>query len=303
MRIGTSRSASATGLIQAGTRPPRTANSSVTRQPQVRVSAPAAIAAVPHRLGVAALGGGLGRAHRDQALAERSRAGIVRQDLRARARARDRRLGALERAGDARHQADVHDGLVVRAEELEGAPEIAGRRLRGLGMHGTRREHAGRIPRRTARPCRGSSACRNARAPAPRACRAPRAPTPGRSAAESVTTATRRRAAWCAISCCRRMSSAFSPPTAPKPAARANTRGGSLVWTCSRTLLRVPATTRLEPSRDACSRRRRWSIASPVIVHSVHQRCSRSTCEPAVASSSESSWIAASSAGATPVSR
>ena len=33
------------GLIHAGTRPPRTANSSVTRQPQVRVSRPAAIAA------------------------------------------------------------------------------------------------------------------------------------------------------------------------------------------------------------------------------------------------------------------
>ena len=104
----------------------------------------------------------------------------------------------------------------------------------------------------------------------------------GRSAAESVTTATRRRAAWCAMSCCRCMSSAFSLPTAPNSAARANSRGGSLVWMCRRTLLRVPATTRLEPSSDACSRRRRRSIASPVIVHSVHQRCSRSTCEPAV---------------------
>jgi hypothetical protein len=44
MGIGTRRSASAIGLIHAGA-PPRTANSSVTRQPQVRVRGPAAAAA------------------------------------------------------------------------------------------------------------------------------------------------------------------------------------------------------------------------------------------------------------------
>ena len=75
------------------------------------------------------------------ALAERGRSGVVRQDPRPRTRARSRRLGALESAGDARHQADVHDRLVVRPEKLERAPEVAGRWLGGLRVHRARGKH------------------------------------------------------------------------------------------------------------------------------------------------------------------
>ena len=83
----------------------------------------------------------------------------------------------------------------------------------------------------------------------------------GMSAAESVTTATRRPVA-CAECCCRCMSSAFSPLTAPKRAATRNTSAGSLTWMCTRTLSCRPATTRLLPSVESCSRRWRRSTRS-----------------------------------------
>ena len=177
-RIGVRRSRSAMVLTQR--RHAAAAHGELERDQAAPGARPAARGdrRIAHGVGVAARGRDFRRAHRDQPLAERRRLRIDGEDARAGARAAGGRLGALEGAADARRQADIDDRLVVRAQELEGAPEIARRRQRGLRMQRVRRELADRTARVTGRSCRGSCARRSARAPAPCGCRAPPSPSP-----------------------------------------------------------------------------------------------------------------------------
>ena len=115
-------------------------------------------------------------------------------------------------------EADRHHVLEVGRQELEGAAEIAGRRLGRLGMDRIAGQLRPEARGRHARPCRGGSRCRSSPAGEPSGCRtrptwqpAGRHPNPPRS-----PRAVRPPSASAPGAACRRP----SPPTPCRSGAR-----------------------------------------------------------------------------------